>query len=130
MSSETAHSSLEAAELSELSETTGTSSPSPPPDSQPEQALEQLPSSDANAIVSDGRAQSSAPARQPRLVIRIPSLAARRALAQSQSNSPPSSSAATAPAPRQRPRSPTPDSEEDDFAANFMRKRTVAAALR
>ncbi|EJD49847.1 hypothetical protein AURDEDRAFT_160862 [Auricularia subglabra TFB-10046 SS5] len=66
-----------------------------------------------------------APAERPRLVIRIPSLAARRALAQPHPAPPP-------PAPRKRSRSPTqaPDSDEDEFAASFMRKRRVAAALR
>ncbi|EJD37450.1 hypothetical protein AURDEDRAFT_173525 [Auricularia subglabra TFB-10046 SS5] len=74
---------------------------------------------------SDAPDPSPAPhisSARPRLVIRIPSLAARRALA---AQPPPS---AAPPAPQKRPRSPTPDSDEDEFAASFMRKRRVAAA--
>ncbi|EJD36862.1 hypothetical protein AURDEDRAFT_174123 [Auricularia subglabra TFB-10046 SS5] len=74
---------------------------------------------------SDAPERSPAPhtsSARPRLVIRIPSLAARRALA---AQPPPS---AAPPAPQKRPRSPTPDSDEDEFAASFMRKRRVAAA--
>ncbi|EJD45850.1 hypothetical protein AURDEDRAFT_164909 [Auricularia subglabra TFB-10046 SS5] len=69
------------------------------------------------------RTNSSAAPARPRLVIRIPSLAARRALA----HSPSTPSPAAPPAPQKRPRSPTPDSEEDEFAASFMRKRRVSA---
>ncbi|EJD36228.1 hypothetical protein AURDEDRAFT_174689 [Auricularia subglabra TFB-10046 SS5] len=65
-----------------------------------------------------------APAERPRLVIRIPSLAARRALALAHAQPPPP------PALRKRSHSPTPDADEDEFAASFMRKRRVAAALR
>ncbi|EJD45112.1 hypothetical protein AURDEDRAFT_165985 [Auricularia subglabra TFB-10046 SS5] len=74
---------------------------------------------------SDPPDQSLAPhtsSARPRLVIRIPSLAARRALG---AQPPPS---AARPAPLKRARSPTPDSDEDEFAASFMRKRRVAAA--
>ncbi|EJD35209.1 hypothetical protein AURDEDRAFT_175740 [Auricularia subglabra TFB-10046 SS5] len=75
---------------------------------------------------SDPPDQSPAPhtsSARPRLVIRIPSLAVRRAQLAAQ---PPPSGAP--PAPLKRARSPTPDSDEDEFAASFMRKRRVAAA--
>ncbi|EJD49290.1 hypothetical protein AURDEDRAFT_161788 [Auricularia subglabra TFB-10046 SS5] len=83
----------------------------------------------ATTATDDDAVTSSdiAPPERPRLVIRIPSLAARRALALAQ---PPPAALPPPPATRKRSRSPTPDEDEDEFAASFMRKRRVAAALR
>ncbi|EJD49295.1 hypothetical protein AURDEDRAFT_161794 [Auricularia subglabra TFB-10046 SS5] len=83
----------------------------------------------ATTATDDDAVTSSdiAPAERPRLVIRIPSLAARRALALAQ---PPPAAPPPPPPTRKRSRSPTPDEDEDEFAASFMRKRRVAAALR
>ncbi|EJD47563.1 hypothetical protein AURDEDRAFT_163432 [Auricularia subglabra TFB-10046 SS5] len=125
--SEAAHTSPEAADVSE---DTSSPSTSPPPASRPGHAFKRSLNSGETETMLDRRSQSSSPAQHPRLVIRIPSLAARRALADPQSTSPHNTSESAPPAPQKRPRSPTPDSEEDDFAASFMRKRTVAAALR